>query len=223
MSTFTITLSNGVQLDNLTMNGSMYVSQNEVTRDILNDDALKTVSIAETIDGKVTTITLHNAVCDDILHWPEGWLFSLRNQTADEKMANDIDNINATASIAFVVMAENGTIDEVTATEHMSVFAAWEPGIAYAIGNLRTYGDKLYKCVQAHTSQSDWTPDVAVSLWSVAGDPAEEYPEWSQPIGAHDAYQTGDKVSHNGKHWISTADNNVWEPGVYGWMEVQSD
>lgn len=223
MSTFTITLSNGVQLDNLTMNGSMYVSQNEVTRDILNNDALKTVSIAETIDGHVTTITLYNAVCDDILHWAEGWLFSLRNQTADEKMANDIDNINATASIAFVVMAENGTIDEVTATEHMSVFAAWEPGIAYAIGNLRTYGDKLYKCVQAHTSQSDWTPDVAVSLWSVAGDPAEEYPEWSQPIGAHDAYQTGDKVSHNGKHWISTADNNVWEPGVYGWMEVQSD
>lgn len=223
MSTYTITLSNGVQLDNLTMNGTMYVSQNEVTMDVLSADALRTVTISETNNGHVSTTTIHDAVCDDILHWSEGWLFSLRNKTADERMADDIDNINATASIAFVVMAENGTIDEVTATEHMSVFAAWEPGIAYAIGNLRTYGDKLYKCVQAHTSQSDWTPDAAVSLWSVAGDPTEEYPEWSQPIGAHDAYQTGDKVSYDGKHWISTVDNNVWAPDVYGWIEVQSN
>ena len=79
----------------------------------------------------------------------------------------------------------------------------------------------LYKCVQEHTSQADWTPDVAVSLWSKTSDPAEEYPEWSQPIGSHDAYNTGDKVTYNKKHWISTCDNNVWQPGVYGWNEVE--
>lgn len=78
----------------------------------------------------------------------------------------------------------------------------------------------LYKCVQAHTSQADWTPDAAVSLWSKTSDPAEEWPEWSQPVGAHDAYALGAKVSHNGKHWTSTTANNVWEPGVYGWEEV---
>lgn len=138
----------------------------------------------------------------------------------------EIADINATTNIAFVVLAENGVIDEVTAGEHMSVFAGWEPDVDYVVGNLRVYpadgGDqKLYKCVQAHHSQSDWTPDVAVSLWTTASDPAIEFPEWSQPVGAHDAYQTGDKVSHNNKHWESSVDNNVWEPSVYGWTEVE--
>lgn len=135
-----------------------------------------------------------------------------------------LPELQATSAIAFVVMAESGNVDEVTASEHMDVFATWQPGVAYAVGSLRTYGQgdaiKLYKCVQAHTSQADWTPDVSASLWAVAGDPAEEWPAWSQPIGAHDAYATGDKVSHNGKHYISTTDGNVWEPGVYGWDEV---
>lgn len=126
---------------------------------------------------------------------------------------------NAT-SIAFVTLAESGAIDEVTATEHVSVFSPWEPNVAYAVGNLRSHDGKLYKCVQAHTSQSDWTPDATPTLWAKAGDPAEEWPEWSQPIGAHDAYVTGDKVSHNDKHWVSNVDGNVWEPGVYGWTEA---
>ena len=125
-------------------------------------------------------------------------------------------------SIVFVKLAETGAIDEVTATEHTEIFAAWEPDVQYESGNLRRYPEsdgKLYKCIQAHKSQADWTPDVAVSLWVVAGDPAEEWPEWSQPIGAVDAYMSGDKVSHNEKHWVSDYDNNVWEPGVFGWHE----
>ena len=77
-----------------------------------------------------------------------------------------------------------------------------------------------YRCVQAHTSQDDWTPDAAASLWSKVGNPAEEYPAWSQPIGSHDAYGEGDKVTHNEKKWVSTCNANVWEPGVYGWEEV---
>ena len=125
-------------------------------------------------------------------------------------------------SIVFVKLAETGAIDEVTATEHTEIFAAWEPDVQYKSGNLRRYPEsdgKLYKCIQAHKSQADWTPDVAVSLWVVAGDPAEEWPEWSQPIGAQDAYMNGNKVSHNEKHWVSDYDNNVWEPGVFGWHE----
>jgi len=123
-------------------------------------------------------------------------------------------------SIVFVILAESGAIDEVTATEHSEIFAPWEPDVDYTAGQLRTYGEdgKLYKCIQAHKSQADWTPDVAVSLWVVAGDPAEEWPAWSQPIGAQDAYMSGDKVSHRDQHWISSVDANVWEPGVYGWV-----
>ena len=126
----------------------------------------------------------------------------------------------AATEVAFVTLAESGSIDAVTAGEHKSLFETWQTGVAYTVGQLRNWGDKLYKCVQAHTSQAGWEPDKAVSLWSAASDPAEEWPEWSQPVGAHDAYAKGDKVSHNGKHWTSTADANVWEPGVYGWTEA---
>lgn len=153
----------------------------------------------------------------------------MRLARAEAKAAQQnaaLPDLRATSAIAFVVMAENGSVDEITATEHIDVFAPWQPGVAYAVGNLRTYGEdenaKLYKCVQAHTSQADWTPDVSASLWSVAGDPTEEWPEWAQPIGAHDAYALGDKVSHGGQRWVSTVDGNVWEPGVYGW-EVEGD
>ena len=123
------------------------------------------------------------------------------------------------AAIAFVVLAEGGQIDAVTASEQSLLFAEWEPGIAYTAGQLRRYGDTLYRYVQGHTSQADWTPPATPALWAVTSDPAEEWPEWSQPLGAHDAYKTGDKVSHNGKHWTSTVYGNVWEPGVYGWTE----
>lgn len=117
-------------------------------------------------------------------------------------------------------MAEAGNIDPETAAEHTDLFAEWAYPVAYKTGQIRRYKGTLYKCVQNHTSQADWTPDTASSLWSKTSDPAEEWPEWSQPVGAHDAYPKGAKVSHNSKHWISTTENNVWEPGVYGWEEV---
>ena len=136
----------------------------------------------------------------------------------------DLESAQSAANITFVALAESGGLDEVTASEHAELFAEWAYPIAYTVGQLRRYNGTLYKCVQAHTSQADWTPDTAASLWSVAADPAEEWPAWSQPVGAHDAYAKGDKVSHNGKHWTSSVDNNVWEPGTAGtenlWIEV---
>ena len=130
------------------------------------------------------------------------------------------DSVEVATSITFVTLAETGTIDEETATEHIDLFSPWVEGIAYEMGNIRSYEGELHRCVQAHTSQSDWTPDNTPALWVKIGDPAVEFPEWSQPIGAHDAYNKGDKVSHNDKHWVSTVDANVWQPGVYGWEEV---
>ena len=123
-------------------------------------------------------------------------------------------------SILFVTAAEQGAVDDVTAAEHPDLFAPWASGIAYTVGNIRRYGGALYRCVTAHTSQDDWTPDQSASLWSQVADPSEEWPAWSQPIGAHDTYMTGDKVSYEDKHWVSTVDDNVWTPGAYGWEEV---
>lgn len=102
------------------------------------------------------------------------------------------------------------------------VYPEWSPkSYPYFAGERVSYDGSYYRCIQNHTSQADWAPDVAVSLWVPIDDPSEEWPEWKQPAGAHDAYQKGDKVSHNDKHWISDVDNNVWEPSVYGWTEVE--
>ena len=150
-----------------------------------------------------------------------------------EFTANSLKAINAAklyaqqrenaAAIAFVVLAENGQIDAVTAAEQSTLFAEWVPGVNYTVGSLRRYGGTLYRCVQDHTSQEGWSPDKAASLWAVTSDPAEEWPAWSQPVGAHDAYSAGAKVSHNGKHWTSDLDGNVWEPGVFGWTEIVAE
>lgn len=142
-----------------------------------------------------------------------------RMRTENDALNARQSSVEVATSIAFVTLAESGNIDEITATEHTYLFSPWTVGVAYPVGVLRQHNDLLYKCVQAHTSQEDWSPDVTPSLWAKVGDPAEEFPEWSQPIGSHDAYSLGDKVSHNDKHWVSTVNNNVWEPGVYGWEE----
>lgn len=120
------------------------------------------------------------------------------------------------AAIAFVALAESGQLDDITASEQLELFAEWAPGVAYSAGQIRKYNDALYKCVQPHTAQTEWTPESAQSLWARVSDPADEWPEWSQPIGAHDAYSLGAKVTHGGKHYISAVENNVWEPGAAG-------
>lgn len=101
------------------------------------------------------------------------------------------------------------------------LFDEWSASsVTYAKGDIRQYNGLLYRCAQPHTSQSDRAPSAAASLWTRISDPTQEWPEWIQPTGAHDAYANGAKVSHNGKHWVSTAKDNVWEPGVYGWEEA---
>ena len=125
------------------------------------------------------------------------------------------------AAVAFVTLAETGVIDEATAGEHREIFARWAYPVQYKAGNIRQHEGKLYRCLTGHTSQEDWTPEAAPSLWVQIADPAEEWPTWSQPIGAADAYSRGSKVSHQGEHWKSEADNNVWEPGIYGWAQIK--
>ena len=113
------------------------------------------------------------------------------------------------------------TMTDEEGLEFVDLFVNWVTGTAYAVGDRVKFDDTLYKCVQAHTSQDDWTPDLTPALWVRVT--VEEWPEWVQPIGAQDAYMTGDKVTHNEKHWVSLIDNNVWEPSESTptlWQEV---
>lgn len=145
----------------------------------------------------------------------------IRERRKVEMLSARQDSVESASAIAFVTLAETGTIDETTAMEHASLFGQWAENVAYEQGAIRLFNGNLYRCVQAHTSQGDWTPEAATSLWNKIGDPADEYPEWSRPVGSHDVYKTGDKVSYDEKHWESTVDVNVWQPGVYGWDEVK--
>lgn len=106
------------------------------------------------------------------------------------------------------------------ALENIYLYPQWEAGILVSMYERYRYGETLYKCVQAHTTQSDWTPDATPALWVVVS--LDEWPEWVQPTGASDAYAKDAKVSHNDKHWTSDVSGNVWEPGVYGWTESVS-
>lgn len=120
-----------------------------------------------------------------------------------------------------IIEEASKSLSDEEAVNAPELFPAWSgDGIAYAKDDRVKYEDFLFKCLQAHTSQPDWTPVAAVSLWVRVDDPSEEWPEWRQPAGAHDAYEKGYKVSHNEKHWVSNVDANVWEPGVYGWDEA---
>lgn len=140
-----------------------------------------------------------------------------------ENLENNLDNIiKLLNSNKFYTDADISGIRQNVGDIQQEIYPSWNPdSYSYFAGERVTYEGNYYRCIQNHTSQADWTPDTAVSLWVSISDPAEEFPEWIQPSGAHDAYNKGDKVSHNDKHWISDVDNNVWEPSVYGWTEVE--
>lgn len=114
------------------------------------------------------------------------------------------------------------------AMEIASVYDSWEVGKAYAVDTLLRYGEngvgdpQLYRVVQAHTSQADWTPEATPSLYTPIGLNDGGYPVWSKPTGAHDAYNIGDLVDYNGTLYKSLIDGNIWSPDEYpaGWHRV---
>lgn len=111
-------------------------------------------------------------------------------------------------------------VDDTTALRMVEFYPEWIAGQAYTAGYKVQRVGKLWRCVQSHTSQDGWEPDSAPSLWAKVLIPDESVvPEWEQPDSTN-PYSKGDKVTHNGKTWVSDVDNNVWEPGVYGWTEV---
>ena len=112
------------------------------------------------------------------------------------------------------------SLDDSDALNAVELYPEWKPNMEYMIGQRLKHDGTLYRVLQTHTSQQTWTPDVAPSLFALVLIPdADVIPEWVQPDSTN-PYMLGDKVTHNGKTWENTIDNNVWEPGVYGWNEV---
>lgn len=120
-------------------------------------------------------------------------------------------------------------LDEDTALECVRLYRPWEVGREYEADEYLTYGQngvgdpQLYKVVQPHTSQADWMPDITPALYDAIGLDDSGYPVWSQPTGAHDAYNKGDIVNYNGTLYESTINGNTWSPDEYpaGWKIVE--
>lgn len=124
---------------------------------------------------------------------------------------------------ALQMLAQNLNLPDTNAMEIADLYEEYIVGKTYPTGFIFKYGvnadgeTQLYSVLQEHTSQEDWKPNEFPSLYKAVGFTDDGVSVWTQPLGASDAYMTGDVVEHNGKIWVSTVDNNVWEPGVYGW------
>lgn len=114
------------------------------------------------------------------------------------------------------------SLDDTDALEAVEFFPLWKADTAYTLGERIRYDEKLYRCEQAHTSQTGWEPPNVQALWTEVAKPGE-IPVWRQPTGAQDSYMTGDKVHYPDKDspvYISTMDYNTYAPDVYGWELV---
>ena len=118
-----------------------------------------------------------------------------------------------------VIEQASASLPDETALEGVELFPIWEPRRFCSAGERLRYHGELYRVLQDHAAQADWTPDAAPSLFVRVAAPGT-IPEWVQPLGAEDAYKKGDQVRHAEKIWTSDVDANVWEPGVYGWTET---
>lgn len=124
---------------------------------------------------------------------------------------------------ALQILAGNLELGEAEAMEIADLFEPWAEGKTYPVGKMLKYGvnedgeTQLYRVVQEHVSQGDWSPEATPSLFQKVGFSDGGTPIWTQPLGATDAYAKGDTVFHNDATWVSDLDGNVWEPGVHGW------
>lgn len=136
-----------------------------------------------------------------------------------------MDKLQAAIQMRCALQMFAQTLSDEKALQIPTIYPVYEVGRTYKVDELISYGTnsvgdpQLYRIIQDHTSQADWTPDATPALYTPIGLTEEGYPVWSQPSGAQDAYNTGDIVNYNGTLYKSLIDGNVWSPEAYpaGW------
>ena len=210
----TVILSDGTKIENLKASGNLLYSNSEIDFEEMKKKLSPvTIDYGEGYKEQYkyaelgANLTIETTIDEDVV---TQYVFSIMPISDDE--------LAVTQGLDYI--AEHLLTDE-QALDVPYIFDEWDPnGVEYEKDVSRVqYEGYLWKCIQSHTSQISWNPKDAHSLWVRIDDPAEEWPEWRQPEGAHDAYAKGAKVTHNEKHWVSDIDANVYEPGVYGWAE----
>ena len=125
-------------------------------------------------------------------------------------------NLNATRKLIRVdELSEDELLDMI------DLYESYQVDKLYKVDDIFNYEGQLYKVIQEHTSQEDWVPSELPALY-LSMMPENVIPEWVQPTGGHDAYNTGDKVIYEGKVYESLIDGNTWNPVEYqaGWSEI---
>ena len=147
-----------------------------------------------------------------------GWLPYVPPEVIPEPATEpDYDDVLAAVKRMLASSAEGLTDEE--ALQVAALYPTWASrlGEQVAAGERLWYDGKLYRVVQQHTAQDDWTPDKTPALFTEVS--IEEWPDFVQPTGAQDAYNKGDKVTYEGRHYVSISDGNVWAPDAFpaGW------
>lgn len=121
-----------------------------------------------------------------------------------------------------VIEANAQAMTDEAALETPELYPEWDGNsVAMTEGDRVRRNGVLYKALVNHNTQPEWPPENAPSLYAkVLTDPSGAILPWEQPDSTN-TYSKGDKVTHNGKTWVSEYDNNSWEPGVFGWTEVE--
>jgi len=168
------------------------------------------------------------------IHTQEGWI---SNPTPEQIAANgwevyvppvvpptpqtEPDMYDVMEAVKKMLSTDTEALSDEDALDVAALFPTWSSKVGEAVTTGERLWDDgfLWKVLQPHTPQADWRPADTPALWKRVS--VEEWPEWIQPVGSEDAYHKDDKTSHNGFHWISDVDNNVWEPGVAMWTRVE--
>ena len=136
------------------------------------------------------------------------------------RLREDVTRSRETGAIAFVIMAENELIDDVTITENVDLFCMWDENWTGRRGSIVVEDGILFRSLHDVGAGQNTRPSQTPSMWTRIGDVGDEWPRWSQPFGAHDAYPPGAQVTHNDARWINTHTGyNSWEPGIFGWTK----
>ena len=193
-------------LNYLTTNAAIYEA------DIAAKEALwLTVPHTRIVNGNVVSIPKSEVVSPNIPDFEEANNNPSWSTIAIKRLLQSL----TTDILASPTITQEQIDDLATISEY------WKAGVTYAVDKVLNYEGKLYKVVQAHTSQADWLPSSVPALYTIYV-PAGTISPWVQPTGAQDAYNIGDKVSFEGSNYESLINANTWSPSVYpqGWLKL---
>ena len=193
---------------------------------ILADGWFEYIDIQPPFDASTQRI-VRGAVIDGVVQ------YTVVQLTAEEIQENSMSQAEAERAELIQVESERLVMetfksvpDEELVDTNPNLFPFWERlamGKRFEINErVQAFIDGeavLMRVVQAHNKQADWHPSLVPALFTRVAFEGEIL-DWVQPLGSEDAYQIGDKVNHNGQVWESNTANNVWEPGVFGWIVV---